>query len=80
MKNEQIAAALLRLVPEAKWSLSGDNFNDVIWLCECEKPTFEEVETEIAKEPEIQNAKKEAKKMILEKLGLTADDVTAVLS
>lgn len=80
MTNQQIVDALLRLIPGADWTLTGDNYDDIIWHCECPKPTLDEIMAEIAKEPEIANAKNEAKKAILEKLGLTFDEVKTLFS
>jgi len=75
MTNQQIVDALLRLIPGAKWTLIGDDFDQIEWHCECPKHTLDEIMDEIAKEPEIANAKNEAKKAILDKLGLTFDEV-----
>jgi hypothetical protein len=78
--NIQIAEALIRLSPEAKWILSGDNFDDIEWLCECAKPTKAAVIAEIAKEPEIAEAKaaaKESRRQKLLALGLTEEELDA---
>lgn len=79
MTNKQIVDALIRLCPGAKWTLNGDNFDDIEWLCECAKPTKAAVTAEIAKEPEIAAAKIAAKQAILDRLGITADEAALLL-
>lgn len=51
--NQQIAEALIRLTPESKWNLKGDDYADIEWLCECTQPTINELTEEIAKAPQI---------------------------
>ena len=45
--NTKIAKALSILKPNAQWSLSGDNYDDLVWLSEGNKPTWAQVEAEI---------------------------------
>jgi len=80
MTNKQIANALIRLLPDAKWTLVGDDYADINWLCECPKPTKAQLSAEIAKEPEIEAAKaaaKESRRAKLLALGLTEDELDA---
>jgi hypothetical protein len=79
MKNREIADALLRLCPDAKWTLVGDSYSDIDWLCECPKPNEKAVEAEIAKAPQIEAAKASQKAAILERLGLTEDEAKLLL-
>ena len=78
--NKQIAEALLRLAPEATWTLAGDDYEAIDWSSNLPKPTKAEVEAEIAKEPEIAAAKITAKTALLERLGITADEAALLLS
>lgn len=80
MTNKQIANALMRLEPNAKWTLIGDDYADIDWLCECPKPTKAQVQAEIDKEPEIaaiKEAAKESRRAKLLALGLTEDELDA---
>ncbi len=77
MKHEEITRALNVLVPETKWMLSGDNFENIVWLDETEpKPTLEQVKAEIA------NPTPRPELTVIEKLasvGLSVDDLKAAL-
>jgi hypothetical protein len=80
MTHQQIADALSRLLPDAKWTLSGDKYEDIQWHCECAKPTKAAVTAEIAKEPEIaalKEAAKESRRRKLIALGLTEEELDA---
>jgi len=79
MTNRQIAEALLRLCPNAQYTLVGDNYDDINWLSDIAKPTKAAVLAEIAKEPEIAMAKQTAKAALLERLGITADEAALLL-
>lgn len=79
MTNKQIVDALVRLCPGAKWTLAGDNFDDIEWLCECAKPSKSAINAEIAKEPEIAAEKMATKQAILDRLGITADEAALLL-
>lgn len=49
MTNLEISRAINFLVPDAEFTLIGDNFEDVIWLNEnIKKPTLAAVKAEIA--------------------------------
>lgn len=74
---------LLRRYPGAQWSLIGDNYADLEWLDDSEKPSKEEldaqwtsVQAEIKQE---KTAKAQAKEALLERLGITADEAALLL-
>ena len=79
MTNRQIADALLRLCPNAEYTLVGDNYDDINWLSDIPKPTKADLTAEIAKEPEIASAKEASKAALLERLGITADEAALLL-
>lgn len=79
MKNKEIADALLRLCPDAKWTLAGDSYSDIEWLCECSKPTLKQIEAEVAKAPEIEAAKAATRTAILDRLGITEEEARILL-
>ena len=83
MKHIEITKALRYLTPNAEWSLTGDNFDDIIWLDSQEQPSKEEIEKTIAEiaKLEAEKAKIEAdlKVDILQKLGITADEAALLL-
>lgn len=78
MKHEEIIKALNVLIPGTEWTLSGDNFADIVWLKEGQpKATLAQVEAEIASptpKPELTVAEK------LASVGLTIDDLKAALA
>jgi hypothetical protein len=78
VKHEEITKALNVLMPETKWTLSGDNFEDIVWLDETEsKPTLEQVEAEIA------NPTPKPELTVIEKLasvGLSIEELKEALS
>lgn len=80
MTNRQIADALLRLCPDAQYTLVGDEYDDINWLSDVKKPTKASVIAEIAKEPQMAAAKQSAKAALLERLGITAEEATLLLS
>lgn len=66
----------------AQWILEGDNYDGLIWLDDSEKPTKKQLEDlypivveEIQAEIKAKEAKRQA---VLDKLGLTAEDVSAL--
>jgi hypothetical protein len=83
--NTEIGQALLNLCPGKEWTLSGDNYADLVWLSDGTAPTLEEVVTEIALLP-TKKAEKEAQILAtkasaeakLAALGLTTDDLKAL--
>lgn len=91
MTNDEITQALKIIAPNAQWSLLGDNYDDIQWDSSEKKPSLEEVTQIISQLPKLAAEKKaeddaakaasEAKKQeVLTKLGLTADEVAALLA
>jgi hypothetical protein len=77
------AAILSRCYAGKEWTLDGDEYTGLTWLSDGAKPSKEtldglwsEVRDEIASEAE---AKVAAKQAVLDKLGLTADEVATLL-
>jgi hypothetical protein len=78
------ATILLRRYAGKEWTLDGDDYDGLTWLSEGTKPTkatldglWASVQQEIADEATAKVASKQA---VLTKLGLTADEVAALLS
>jgi hypothetical protein len=84
MTNEDIRLALESLLPDAKYSLAGDDYENIEWVSDFEKPTIEEIEAEIKLLPKKKaaeiKAKETAKAALLTKLGITADEAALLLS
>ena len=84
MELELIVKALNNLVPESKWSLLGDNYEDLIWLSDGTPPSIEQIEKEIkaipAKEAKAKADAAAAKAALLTKLGITAEEAVLLLS
>lgn len=77
MTHREIAKALKDIRPGSEWTLSGDDFADLVWLDEeAEKPTLAEIQAAIANplpEPEPTVADK------LAAAGINIDDLKAAL-
>jgi len=78
------AAILSRCYPGKEWTLDGDEYTGLIWMSETAKPSkatldglWASVQQEITDEA---TAKISTRQAVLAKLGLTADEVTALLS
>lgn len=84
MTNDLIAKALLNLKPNAQWTLTGDDYADLVWLSAGKAPTLAEIEAEIqtlpAKEAAAQAAKSAEKAALLAQLGITEDQAKLLLS
>lgn len=84
MTHQEITEALANLCKSKEWTLSGDNYSDLIWLSDGSAPTLAEIETEIAKLPtkkaEARATKEAQKAAILEKLGISEDEAKLLLS
>ena len=84
MDNLTISKALLNLVPDALWTLRGDDYANLEWESEGNPPTLAEIQAEIAQLPAKEKAeadKAEADKTaLLTKLGITADEAKLLLS
>jgi hypothetical protein len=77
------AAILTRRYVGKQWTLTGDNYDGLVWLSDDTKPskaTLDElwvsVKTEIADEA---TAKTTAKQIVLDRLGITADEAALLL-
>lgn len=77
------AAVLTRRYAGKEWTLNGDDYAGLVWLSDGTKPTqsalddlWSEVQAEMLAEPA---AKAAARQAVLDKLGLTADEVAALL-
>ncbi len=83
MTHAEIVEALAYLAPKGGWTLSGDNYNDLVWLAEGNPPTLAEVEAEIAIIParkEQAKAEAQAKRQaLLAKLGITEEEAKLLL-
>jgi hypothetical protein len=76
MTHEKIIKAIADLVPEAKYVISGEDFENITWLDERPKPTWAKVKAA------IDNPLPEKEKTIDEKLasvGLSLDDLKSAL-
>jgi hypothetical protein len=77
MTHKDIIRAINVLAPEAQWTLSGDNFADLIWLDKTKTmPSLQDIEAEIA------NPTPKPSLTISDKLaivGLSVDDLKAAL-
>jgi len=74
--NYKISKALQVISPNAEWTLLGDNYDDLVWVSEGNKPSWEQVEAE------INNPTPQPEPTIEEKLasvGLNLDDLKAAL-
>ena len=78
MTHEQITQALTVIVPNTEWTLSGDNFADIVWLDETQpKATLAQVQAEIAN-PTPKPALTIAEKLSM--VGLSIDELKAALA
>jgi len=78
------AAVLTRRYAGKEWTLDGDEYTGLTWMSDTAKPSkatldglWASVQQEITDEA---TAKVAARQAVLAKLGLTADEVTALLS
>ena len=76
MKHEDIVYALNTLYPNTSWQLSGDDFDELIWVDETPKPTKAQIEAEV-KKPTPRPQPTVADK--LASVGLSIDDLKAAL-
>ena len=84
MTHELIIKALKNLAPNAEWTLSGDDYADLIWLSEGTPPTLEAIESEIQQIPAKTAAAlkevQDAKAALLTKLGISSEEAALLLS
>jgi len=83
MTNEEIRLALANLMPEAKYSLAGDDYADIQWVSPEPKPTKAAIEAEIALLPaklaEAAAQRESRRNAILSKLGINAEEAALLL-
>jgi hypothetical protein len=85
MTHNEIIEALANLCPNQEWTLVGDDYADLVWTSNDEKPTLAQIEAEIAAIP-VRAAQAEADALAaksaaqakLAALGLTTDDLAAL--
>jgi len=82
--HADIVKALENLKPGAQWTLSGNDYGNLMWSSQGSAPTLADIQAEIALLPAKEKAKadKEAadKAALLAKLGITADEAKLLLS
>ena len=83
MEHLEIVKALDNLLPEARFVLSGNTVDGIEWLDERPLPSETEIKNAIkvvkANEIAQAKAKAQAKAAILDRLGLTADELKTIL-
>ena len=77
------AYVLSKKYPNSVWELSGDEYENLIWKSDDTKPTQKQLD-HLAPIVKAEQAKADANKQaarqaVLDKLGLTADEVTALM-
>jgi len=84
LTHAEITQALVSLCPGKEWTLSGDNYADLMWLSDDTAPTLEQVAYEItllpAKKADTQTNKAAQRTALLTKLGITEDEARLLLS
>lgn len=75
-----IAKILVKIRPNEEWSLSGNEYDNLIWLSDTTKPTLEEIQAGESLVVNEENNKAARKAAILERLGLTEEELKVVLS
>jgi hypothetical protein len=79
------ASAIKSLRPNVEWSMSGEDVENIIWHTpNVDSLTEEEVQNEIIRLEQVQKTELDAKAIqksaILERLGLTEEELKVVLS
>ena len=74
---------LSKKYPNSLWELSGDEYENLIWKSDDTKPTQKQLD-DLAPIVKAEQAKADANKQaarqaVLDKLGLTADEITALM-
>jgi hypothetical protein len=77
------AAILLANYAGSQWTVNGDDYSGLVWFDSTPKPTQAELEAQW-EEVQTKNANQEANKIstrqaVLDKIGLTAAEVTVLL-
>lgn len=75
---------LIYFYPDTKWTLTGDDYDGLEWFDELPKPTKKELDAKWEDAVNLREQKKiqrqEAKEKLLNQLGLTADEISALLA
>jgi hypothetical protein len=83
MKNHEIAQVIEILVPNAKFVLIGDSLDGLEWLDERPFPSESEFNATLKKLPALIKAEEQAKnatrQAILDRIGLTADELKLII-
>lgn len=84
MTHDQIIKALQFLAPDSEWTLSGDDYADLVWLSDGNPPSLANIEKAIIaiplKEAKAKADAETAKAALLSKLGITAEEAALLLS
>ena len=84
MNHSNIVKALESLVPATQWTISGDDYADLVWLSTGNPPTLAAIEAEIALLPVKEKTKADKadadKAALLAKLGISSDEAKLLLS
>jgi hypothetical protein len=85
LTHNKIIEAMANLCPNKEWTLVGDDYTDLVWISDGNKPTLAQIEAEIAAIPQRKAneeaatiAAKQSAEAKLAALGLTADDLKAL--
>lgn len=83
LNNKQISQAIISLLPDAIFTLNGDDYENIIWDTNDPKPSLAELEVAFsnleAKWQADKAAAEAAKADLLAKLGITADEAKLLL-
>jgi hypothetical protein len=77
--HDEITKALASLAPNSEWTLTGDDYDTLVWLSDGKAPTLTQIEAEIDLFPAKQLAKIDARTALLAKLGITEDEAALLL-
>ena len=84
MTHADIVKALESLMPATQWTLSGDDYADLVWLSDGNPPTLAAISAEISAMPAKEKAKADKaaadKSALLAKLGISSDEAKLLLS
>ena len=84
MTHADIVKALESLMPGTQWTLSGDDYADLVWLSTGNPPTLTAIAAEIDVIPAKEKAKADKaaadKAALLAKLGISSDEAKLLLS
>jgi hypothetical protein len=85
LNNMETAQAISALTNGAEWTWTGDDYSDINWVkIDADIPTEVEIEAKIeATKLDAVNeatAKAESKSLLLDRLGITADEAKLLLS